>query len=87
MIVRVCFNSYGKGAKALADSIAEQIKTELADANPIVRVSGVPLAGNHDKVWAEVAIDFMCTNTDAAHALAERIAGLGIEARTYHDND
>jgi hypothetical protein len=87
MIVRVLYNEYGSDGRKLADDVVKTLETDFAADRLIIMVRSIPLATDEDRVWVEVAIDFPRSNVDAANDLVSRISAVGIEARTFHDND
>ncbi len=87
MLVTVAYNVHGPSKHKLALALADRLEREFAEHKMIARIRSVPLAGNHDKVWVEVHVNFIGSNAEEAKSLANALTSSGIDARTVHDND
>lgn len=87
MFVTIAYNEYGpRNIDAAKDTLAD-IRVAFPDTNVFAAFEPVPLAGNHDKTWVEVGIDFMGTNADASRKLVAELTAAGFDARTVHRDD
>ena len=87
MFITIAYNEYGpRNIDAAKDTLAN-IRVAFPDEKVSASFEAVPLAGNHDKTWVEVGIDFMGTNTVDSQKLVERLTAAGFDAQTVHRND